>query len=93
MRCYLFLTKQDDAAVLVVEIANGREVFPLTKTGCTAAGRYLFDRGIYEYTASSGLDFPREYKRGFKGNVHDMVIGALQAEVDKAAAAGWKLDK
>jgi hypothetical protein len=73
MNYFVTVTKQADDAVIEIDGGGRNEQFPLTKRGCLAAGRYLFNAKQESWMCSSSVDFPKEVKPTFRHNVHDLI--------------------
>jgi hypothetical protein len=68
----------------VVQIALGgkaRANFPLTKTGCRAAGRWLAERRQTGWLNSSTVDYPEVSSR-FRGDISELMQEGYYAALD-----------
>ncbi len=72
--------------VLLVMTESWSHRYPLTPTDCRQAGADLFLSGVEEWGYSSSVDFPREVKPGFRGDVRILVAEGWQAAFDVADA-------
>lgn len=59
--------------VISVRVSDKKQFFPLTKRGCLHVGRYLAEIGAEDWMHSSSLDYPKEYKKGFRYDVHELI--------------------
>lgn len=89
MNPFLTLNKRKGKPVLVVQYREGgtrEKAYPLTAEGCRQAGADLYAAGETTWQHSSSTDFPRDYQKGFRGDVHDYIDQGYKAAATKAEA-------
>lgn len=74
MNYFVSVTNDEGKAVVQIRDDNDSPVqFPLTKRGCLEAGKYLRTKQQESWLCSSSVDFPREVKKSFKYDVHELL--------------------
>ena len=74
MNYFVSVTNHEDKPVVQIRDDNDIPVrFPLTKLGCIEAGKYLRNQKQESWLCSSSVDFPKEVKKGFKYDVHELL--------------------
>jgi hypothetical protein len=76
---FVTLTTHEDKPVIEVQRDNDSvERFPLTKDGCLDAGAFMAKEKQDQWLCSSTVDFPKETKKGFRHNVHQLMKQGCQ---------------
>lgn len=83
---FVRIEKHKGDVVILVEYTNRKKRYPLTQRGCIQAGEELFKSGAESWMNSSSVDFPRQFKKWFAGDVRELMALGFQAQMDKEEA-------
>ncbi len=84
---YVSVRKYLGKPVLQVEYCGKTNKYPLTQRGCIDAGRDLYKAGCLEWLCSSSVDFPRETKPRFIGDIRQLLQEGFARAAEEVAAS------